>query len=68
MKSEEVRKMSDEEMTAEVGNLRKRLYELKCQAITEKLENPRQLGNLRKDIARIQTEQRARELAAKETA
>jgi large subunit ribosomal protein L29 len=52
--------MSEQEMAEEVARLRKRLFELRSQAVTEKLENPRQLGNLRRDIARILTEQRAR--------
>jgi ribosomal protein L29 len=32
--------------------------------VTEKLENPRELGNLRRDIARVLTESRSRELAS----
>lgn len=60
MKANEVHKMSEQEMAEEVARLRKRLFELRSQAVTEKLENPRQLGNLRRDIARILTEQRAR--------
>lgn len=60
MKATEVHKMSDAELTEEVGRLRNRLYELRSQAVTEKLENPRQLRNLRRDIARILTVQTAR--------
>lgn len=62
MKANEVHKMSNEELTEEVGRLRKRLYELKSAAVTEKLEDPRQLPKLRRDVARILTEQRARQL------
>ena len=62
MKKSEVHKMSDAEMTEEVARLRKQLFDLKCQAVTEKLENPRQLGNIKRDIARILTEQRQRQL------
>lgn len=62
MKSQEVHKMSNEEMREEHDRLRSRLFELRSQAVTEKLENPRQLRNLRRDIARILTEQRARQL------
>ena len=54
--------MSDEELREEGGRLRKRLFELRGQAVTEKLENPRQLQKLRRDIARIQTQKRQREL------
>ena len=62
MKASEVHNMRDEELTAEAGRLRKRLFELRSQAVTEKLENPRELRNLRRDIARLKTEQRQRQL------
>lgn len=60
MKANETHKMSDAELVEEAGRLRKRLFELRGQAVTEKLENPRQLGNLRRDIARILTVQNSR--------
>ena len=62
MKKSEVHKMSDAELTEEVARLRKQLFDLKSQSVTEKIENPRQLGNIKKDIARILTEQRSRQL------
>lgn len=62
MKANEVHNMSTAEMGEEVARLRKRLFELRSAAVTEKLENPRQLQQLRRDIARILTEQRSREL------
>ena len=62
MKASDVHKMGEDEMVEELGRLRKRLFELRSQAVTEKLENPRQLRHIRRDIARIQTEQREREL------
>ena len=62
MKAQEVHNMSDEELTVEEEQLRRRLYDLKAQAVTEKLENPRELGNLRRDIARLLTEGRQRQL------
>jgi len=64
MKQEEVKKMSDEQLTETAKQLREQLFELKVQAVTEKLENPRRFGQIRKDVARVKTEQRARELAA----
>ena len=64
MKAAEVHKFNDEELVVEVDRLRRRLFELRGQAVTEKLENPRELGKLRKDIARLLTEQRTRELKA----
>jgi large subunit ribosomal protein L29 len=62
IKKSELHAMRDAELGEEIIRLRKRLYELKSQAVTEKLENPRELGNIRRDIARILTETRARQL------
>ena len=62
MKPAEVHKMNDEEIHGEVQRLRRQLFDLRCQAVTEKLENPKQLNLLRKDIARLLTVQRARQL------
>ncbi|MEO1235591.1 MAG: 50S ribosomal protein L29 [Planctomycetota bacterium] len=64
MKPAEVHKMSDAELLETTGQLRKQLFELRSQSVTEKLENPRQLGAIRRDIARVLTEQRSREIAA----
>ena len=61
MKADEVHKMSDEEITVEVGRLRRHLYDLRAQAVTEKLEDPSQLSKGRRDIARLLTEERARQ-------
>ena len=62
MKPEEAHKMNAEELKVEQRRLRDRLYELKAQAVTEKLENPRELTKTRRDIARILTETRARQI------
>jgi len=63
MNGEEVRKMSDEEISEELNRLRRHLFDLRSQAVTEKLEDPTQLGKTKRDIARLLTERRARELA-----
>lgn len=65
MKATEAHKMSHEELKVEVQRLRRRLYDLRSQSVTEKLENPKQLGSLKRDVARILTEQRKRQLAQK---
>jgi len=62
MKRSELHKMSNDEIAEEVPRLRKKLFELRSQAVTEKLENPMQLREIRRDIARLLTEQRSREL------
>jgi len=63
MTGEEVRKMSEEELTQELERLRRHLYDLKSQAVTEKLDDPTQLSGTKRDIARLLTERRARQLA-----
>jgi len=63
MTGKEVSKLSDEEIRVELDRLRRHLYDLRSQAVTEKLEDPTQLGKTKRDIARLMTESRARELA-----
>jgi len=60
MKATAVHKLGDEELTIEVDNLRKKLFELKTQGVTEKIQNTSQYGKIRKDIARLLTEQTLR--------
>lgn len=55
MKAPEVREMKSPELHAELDRLRRHLFDLRAQAVTEKLENPHQLRDVRKDMARIMT-------------
>ena len=64
MKANEVKAMRDEELTIELKRLRESLHRLRVQSISEKIEDNSQFRNLRRDIARIKTETRRRELAA----
>lgn len=63
MKSQEVKQLSNEEINAEVDRLKRHLFDLRTQAVTEKLEDPSMLTKTRHDIARLKTEQRARQVA-----
>ena len=60
MKAKEVHKLSDEEIQVEVKRLRRRVFELRTQAVTEKIEDTSQFRKIRKDIARLLTEQTGR--------
>ena len=60
MKAKEVHKLSDEEIDVEVQRLRQRSYELRTQAVTEKIEDTSQFGETRRDIARLLTERNSR--------
>ena len=66
MNAREARKLSDEEIGIEVARLRKRLFELRSQAITEKIQDTSQFRKIKKDIARMLTvrSQRLHEAAA----
>ena len=68
MKTKEIREKTDEALRHELVDKQKHLFELRSQAVTEKLEDPSQLGKARRDIARIKTIVRQRELAANQTA
>ena len=60
MKASEVHKLNQEELGVEVQRLRRRLFDLRSQAVTEKIENTSQFGSTKKDIARLLTEMRKR--------
>ena len=60
MKAKEVHKLSNEEIDVEVKRLRQRSYELRTQAVTEKIEDTSQFGEARRDIARLLTERTSR--------
>ena len=60
MKADEVKKLTGEEIDVEIDRLRRKSYDLRCQAAIEKLEDPSQIGKTRRDIARLLTERRAR--------
>lgn len=55
MKIADLRDMKTEELHAELDRVRRHLFDLRGQAVTEKLENPHQLGDARRTIARILT-------------
>ena len=55
MKTSDFREMKTAELHAELDRLRRHLFDLRSQAVTEKLENPHQLKEVRKEIARVLT-------------
>ena len=55
MKVAEIRAHSDEELALELERLERHLFDIRTQAVTEKLEDPSLLGKARRDIARIKT-------------
>ena len=63
MKIEDILNLSDEEIDLDVERLREQVFSLRAQAVTEKLQNPTQLTHAKRDIARLLTVKRQRELA-----
>jgi large subunit ribosomal protein L29 len=55
MKIDEIRARKTEELHSELEHMRRHLFDLRAQAVTEKLEDPTQLGKTRRDIARLLT-------------
>ncbi len=60
MKVSEIRGMKSEELRVELEQFRRHLFDLRAQAVTEKLENPHQVTHARRDIARVLTVLRER--------
>ncbi|HLL89483.1 MAG TPA: 50S ribosomal protein L29 [Tepidisphaeraceae bacterium] len=64
MKTNELREKQTEALQHELVERQKHLFDLRSQAVTEKLEDPSQLRKTRKDIARIKTVIRQRAVEA----
>ena len=59
-KIDTTRAMRPEELHHELERLRRHLFDLRAQAVTEKLEDPTQIGKTKRDIARLLTVMRER--------
>ena len=55
MKASDYRQMGTSELQERLGELKRNLFELKTQSVTETVENSKSLRNARRDIARILT-------------
>jgi large subunit ribosomal protein L29 len=55
MKIGELRDLKSDELHSELERLRRHMFDLRSQAVTEKLEDSSQLGKTKKDIARLMT-------------
>ncbi|MPM30394.1 50S ribosomal protein L29 [bioreactor metagenome] len=65
MKATEVRKMSPAELEGKLGDLKKDLFQLRMQHATNQLDNPIKITEVKKDIARVKTIIRERQLAGR---
>ena len=56
---------SDDQLSEQLGQLKREQFNLRFQAATNQLEKPSRVREVRKDIARIKTAQAARAASAK---
>ena len=63
MKAAEIRELSAEDLAAKLKEARAELFNLRFQMATSQLDNTARVTEVKKDIARIQTEQRARQIS-----
>ncbi|HEY8363222.1 MAG TPA: 50S ribosomal protein L29 [Tissierellaceae bacterium] len=62
MKAKEIRQLSDTELKNKLNELKAELFNLRFQLATGQLDNPARIKQVRKDIARVKTIMREREL------
>jgi len=67
MNAEKVRNLTDEELRHQVTELSDQLFKLKFQLNMGQTESLKKIRSLRKDIARVKTIAREREIAAAAT-
>lgn len=68
MKYKDIQELTDEELAKKVEEGRAELFNLRFQMATSQLDNTARVENVKKDIARLLTEQRARQIAAENSA
>lgn len=64
MKPQEIKDLADSEIAEKLKERRKELFNLRFQLATGQLDNPHRITVVKRDIARLHTELRAREIAA----
>jgi large subunit ribosomal protein L29 len=62
MKASEIRNMTQEELQKELNELKSELFKLRFQLVTNQLENPMKLRDVKKNIARVKTVMRERDI------
>ena len=65
MKTIEIRELTDDELKTKLAELKNELFNLRFRHATGQLENPVSLRNCKRDLAKVKTILRERELKAK---
>jgi len=68
MNLDKIREMTDIELESELVKMKTELFNLRFQHVTGQLENPIKMRDVKRDIARIKTVIREKELAAAQQA
>ncbi len=68
MRPEEIRELGDTDIAQQIAELGEELFDLRMKSAYEELENPARIRQLRRDLARLKTIQRERELAGARSA
>jgi large subunit ribosomal protein L29 len=68
MKATEIHELEDTDLMQKLKDARAELFNLRFQLATGQLENTGRIATVKKDIARLHTELRARELRAQRDA
>ena len=64
MKAKEIKEMTKDELVAKLASLKEELFNLRFRHATGQLENPNVISGVKKDIARVKTVLREREIKA----
>lgn len=64
MRAEDIRELTDDEIETRIAELAEERFRLRIRSATQTLEDPLRLRSLRKDVARLKTILRQRQLAA----
>ena len=64
MKAKEIKEMTNDELVAKLAQLKEELFNLRFRHATGQLGNPNVLNGVKKDIARVKTVLREREIKA----
>lgn len=63
MKAADIRELSNDEIALQISQAKEELFRLRFRGATQEIENPALLRDLRRDIARLMTILRQRELS-----
>lgn len=63
MKAADIRDLSDEEILEQIAQAKEELFRLRFRSATQELESPALIKGLRRDIARMKTILRQREMS-----